>query len=89
MDLNVDRIVRETFHSSLEMARHVLEQLGLDPRIARARVDKFERHDQAVLQTQYLVYDDEAALVQSTKDALAELEKLFEADAASQDQPPS
>jgi glutathione-regulated potassium-efflux system protein KefB len=39
-------------------------------------------HDANVLKSQYLVYDDEAALVQSTKDALDDLERLFEADTA-------
>jgi glutathione-regulated potassium-efflux system protein KefB len=34
-----------------------------------------------VLRAQYLVYDDDAALVQSTKDALHDLQQLFEADA--------
>ncbi len=84
MDMNVDHVVRETLYSSLEMARHVLEDLGLDAKLARDRVETFERHDAAVLQAQYLVYDDEAALVQSAKDALVDLEKLFEADSASE-----
>jgi glutathione-regulated potassium-efflux system protein KefB len=82
MDMNVDGVVRETLHSSLEMARLVLEDLGLDPTLAADRVEKFRSHDANVLQTQYLVYDDEAALVQSAKDALGDLERLFEADTA-------
>lgn len=80
MDMNIEHVVRETFFSSLEMSRLVLEDLGIDPAIARDRVDKFSKHDANVLQTQYLVYDDEAALVQSAKEAFADLEKLFEAD---------
>ena len=82
MDMNVDGVVRETLHSSLEMARLVLEDLGLDPSLAADRVEKFRSHDANVLQTQYLVYDDEVALVQSAKDALGDLERLFEADTA-------
>ncbi len=85
MDMNIEHIVRETFFSSLEMSRFVLEDLGLDPPIARDRVEKFRKHDAKVLQTQYLVYDDEAALVQSTKDALDDLQKLFEADTENED----
>jgi glutathione-regulated potassium-efflux system protein KefB len=84
MDMNVDRVVRETLHSSLEMSRLVLEDLGIDPALARDRVEKFRAHDASVLQAQYLVYDDEAALVQSTKDALDDLQKLFEADSESE-----
>ncbi len=72
--------MRDTFHSSLVMAEHVLEDLGMAPEVARDRVAKFRMHDEKLLQTQYLVYDDEAALLQSAKDALADLDKLFQAD---------
>jgi glutathione-regulated potassium-efflux system protein KefB len=82
MDMNIDDVVRETLHSSLEISRLVLEDLGLDPALAADRVEKFRVHDANVLKLQYLVYDDEAALVQSTKDALDDLERLFEADTA-------
>jgi glutathione-regulated potassium-efflux system protein KefB len=41
-------------------------------------------HDAKLLKTQYLVYDDEAALMQSAKDALDDLDRLFEADTASE-----
>jgi glutathione-regulated potassium-efflux system protein KefB len=84
MDLNVEDIVRETLHSSLEMARLVLEDLGLSAEAAAERVDKFRRHDAEVLQSQYLVYDDEAALMQGAKEAFDELERLFEADTSSE-----
>ena len=83
MDLTIDDVVRETLHSSLEMTRLVLIDLGLEPATAAERVEKFRAHDATLLQSQYLVYDDDAALVQSTKDALEDLERLFEADRAS------
>jgi glutathione-regulated potassium-efflux system protein KefB len=82
MDLNIDNVVRETLHSSLELSRLVLVDLGVEPRLAAERVETFRSHDAGVLQAQYLVYDDEAALVQSAKDALDDLERLFEADRA-------
>ena len=42
MDLNVDTVVRETLHSSLEMARMVLDDLGLAPQhCRRARSTSF------------------------------------------------
>jgi glutathione-regulated potassium-efflux system protein KefB len=81
MDIGVEDPVRETFYSSLEMTRHVLESLGLAPEVVEARIDRFRKHDSQVLRAQYLVYDDDAALVQSTKDALHDLQQLFEADA--------
>ncbi|MGA8278305.1 MAG: monovalent cation:proton antiporter-2 (CPA2) family protein [Rhodanobacteraceae bacterium] len=80
MDLNVDDVVRETFHSSLVLARDVLEALGYDHVIAAEHVERFRQHDERVLSEQYPVYDDEAALIQSAREARADLERLFEAD---------
>lgn len=80
MDLGVDYAVRETFHSSLVLTRRTLEGLGLDPETATARVERFREHDQAILHEQYLIHDDESALMQSNKEARAELARLFEQD---------
>jgi glutathione-regulated potassium-efflux system protein KefB len=84
MDLNVDDVVRETLYSSLEMARLALEGLGLESSVASDRVAKFREHDAELLKTQYLVYDDEVALMQGAKEAFADLERLFEADTNSE-----
>jgi len=81
MDIGVEDPVRETFYSSLEMTRHVLESLGMSAEVAQSRLERFRRHDDQVLRAQYLVYDDETALVQTTKEALHDLQQLFEADA--------
>jgi glutathione-regulated potassium-efflux system protein KefB len=80
MDLNLDSVVRETLHSSLEMTRLVLEDLGIDPATASSHVEKFREHDANLLKAQYLVYDDEAALIQTSREALDDLGRLFEAD---------
>ena len=82
MDIGVEDPVRETFYSSLEMTRHVLESLDMPPDVVQSRIDRFRKHDEQVLRAQYLVYDDETALVQSTKEALHDLQQLFEADLA-------
>jgi glutathione-regulated potassium-efflux system protein KefB len=82
MDLGVDEPVRETFHSSLKMTRKTLEALGLSHELAADRVERFRRHDEDLLKEQSLVYDDETKLIQSTRDALVDLQRLFEADAA-------
>ena len=86
MDMNIDDVVRETLYSSIEMSRLVLEDLGMDPAIAAARVEKFREHDAELLKAQYLVYDDEAALMQSAQEALVDLERLFEADRAGENE---
>jgi glutathione-regulated potassium-efflux system protein KefB len=84
MDLNVDGITRETFPAALEMARSVLLALGQDPAVVEARIRTFRDHDETLLREQHLLYDDEAALVQSSHEAFIDLERLFEADAASE-----
>ncbi|KAG9591599.1 hypothetical protein KCV01_g11415, partial [Aureobasidium melanogenum] len=82
MDIGVEDPVRETFYSSLEMTRHVLESLDMPADVVDSRIDRFRKLDDQTLRAQYLVYDDEAALVQTSKEALHDLQQLFEADAA-------
>ncbi|HEY8586372.1 MAG TPA: monovalent cation:proton antiporter-2 (CPA2) family protein [Rhodanobacter sp.] len=81
MDMGVDEPIRETFHSSLKMTRMTLEALGLSHELAADRVERFHRYDEELLKKQALVYDDETKLMQSTRDALRDLQQLFDADA--------
>jgi glutathione-regulated potassium-efflux system protein KefB len=87
MDLGVEDPVRETLFSSLKMTRKALEALGLSPEEAIAEVENFRRKDAELIKIQYLVYDDEAKLKQTTREAIADLNKLFEADAQIQTPP--
>jgi glutathione-regulated potassium-efflux system protein KefB len=79
MDLGA-AATRETFASGLEMGRDVLIELGMPPEQATQRALKFRRHDEELLASQHLFYDDDEALMESTKRARSELEQLFEAD---------
>jgi len=72
--------VRETFYSSLEMSRRTLVGLGLTQTQADARISRFKRHDEQVLNAQHLVYDDATKVMQTAREARAELAQLFEAD---------
>ncbi|MDQ7994394.1 MAG: monovalent cation:proton antiporter-2 (CPA2) family protein [Luteibacter sp.] len=81
MDIGIEDPVRETFYSSLEMTRHVLQSLDMSADVVDSRIARFRKHDEQVLRAQYLVYDDDAALMQSSKEALHDLQQLFEADA--------
>jgi glutathione-regulated potassium-efflux system protein KefB len=81
MDLGIDEPVRETLCASLQMTRMTLEALGVPADVAAARVERFRQQDAELLKRQYLVYDDDARIVQTTREALADLEQLFEADA--------
>ncbi|HET7562318.1 MAG TPA: monovalent cation:proton antiporter-2 (CPA2) family protein [Rhodanobacteraceae bacterium] len=82
MDLaaNPDDVVRETFYSSLKMGHLTLTALGLGEEQARAVVALFREHDEQLLRDQHLVYDDDVALRQTTREAYVELEQLFAAD---------
>ena len=86
MDLNIDGIVRDTFFSSLEIARHVLEALGYDEQTADEHLRRFREHDERVLASQYPVYDDETALLQTTKEAREDLQRLFEVDTSEEEE---
>ncbi len=81
MDLGVE-VFRETFASGLEMGREVLVSLGVPRDVAVERAQRFREHDEHLLATQHLIYDDETALLQTTLRSRAELEQLFEADIA-------
>jgi monovalent cation:proton antiporter-2 (CPA2) family protein len=81
MDLGVHAVVRETFHSSLELGQQVMEALGLPADAAAERRARFQAHDERMLRDQHLIYDDEAALIANSEQARRDLEKLFEADA--------
>jgi len=72
---------REVFGSSLEASERVLTALGIPDSVARDHVQRFREHDEALLKAQHLVYDDEVAVMQTSRDARADLMHLFEADA--------
>ena len=86
MDLtsDPDDVVRETFYSSLKMAALTLRALGMGKEAARAIVELFREHDEKLLRDQHLVYDDDVALRQTTREAYEELQGLFEADSTPQ-----
>ncbi len=79
-DLDIEAVERETFLSSLETARQALEQLGLAPAQALHAVDLFREHDRRQLEAQYAVRQDEAQLIQTSAQAAAQLQELFESD---------
>jgi glutathione-regulated potassium-efflux system ancillary protein KefC/glutathione-regulated potassium-efflux system protein KefB len=84
MDLGVRYIMRETLLSSLDMARHALETLGLSREDALESIDKFKAHDERTLELQREARDDEQKLIQSSQLAARELEQLFESDKSEQ-----
>jgi glutathione-regulated potassium-efflux system protein KefB len=74
-------ILREAFHSSLVMTERVLVTLGLTPTEAERSVRTFRDHDEAIIEKQFAVFQDEAKLIQTSQEAIRELNDLFENDA--------
>jgi glutathione-regulated potassium-efflux system protein KefB len=81
MDLGVKYLIRETYLSSLDLAQHTLEALGLARADAVESIRRFDVHDKKQLQVQREFRDDEQKLIQSAQQAARELEQLFESDA--------
>jgi monovalent cation:proton antiporter-2 (CPA2) family protein len=79
-DAGVTNLIRETYGSSLEMAAAVLEALGETPAAAREVVRRFRQADEATLEAQYQVKDDDEKFLATSREAAQQLEKLFEAD---------
>lgn len=73
MDLGVELMARETFHSTMGMAAMILESLGNTAESARQIVDRFATHDAALLRREQALYHDESQLIQSAREANDEL----------------
>lgn len=79
-DAGVKYIWRETYLSSLDMSRETLEILGMDPKTARKTVQMFRDYDDALIERQRAIYQDEAEMIASAQSAIQELESLFDSD---------
>ncbi len=82
LDLGVTVLMRETFLSSLELARDVLVGLGQATAEADEIARRFRVHDEALLDKQRAVRHDEEQLIATSRQARDELERLFEQDRA-------
>lgn len=80
MDLQIKHIYRDTLLSSIAMSECVLADLGLSENEVSRVTEAFREHDEQLLAEQHAVHDSEEKLIQSSKDALAELESLLQDD---------
>lgn len=78
MELGVDFVMRETWHSSLKMAEVVLEDLGDTQESAQYSIDVFRRADEKLLEQQREHRSDIEHLIQSAQAVRQELHSLFE-----------
>ena len=82
MDLGVTMLQRETYLSSLDLAREVLLGIGFGPIEASRTVATFRDHDQRRLYEHYTHYTDEEKMRSLAKASAKELEEMFAHDAA-------
>ncbi|MGQ1083055.1 monovalent cation:proton antiporter-2 (CPA2) family protein [Acinetobacter baumannii] len=80
-DLGVEHIWRETYLSSLGMAYRALRELGISDEQAYNNIEIFRDYDEKLLIQQQSIYTDEKKVFETHRNALAELEHLFESDA--------
>jgi Kef-type K+ transport system membrane component KefB len=80
MDLGINLIWRETFLSSVDMARGVLQGLGLSKTQSERAVQTFREHDEARLIAHHALHNDEQRMLYLAQKATQELEELFARD---------
>ncbi len=78
MELGVDYVMRETWHSSLKMSEAILQELGDTPESAQYAIDVFRRADEKLLEQQREHRSDIEHLIQSSQAVRRELHSLFE-----------
>ncbi len=86
-DLGVEQIWRETYLSSLGMAYRALRELEIREEDAYKSIELFRDYDEKLLLQQQRVYTDEQKIYETHRNALAELEHLFESDAQIRQEP--
>ncbi len=80
MDLGITMIFRDTFHAGMELTHDLLQQLGVDNEEADLIVSTFAKHDKDLLKRQHAIRQDEKVMIQTAREAAAELETLLQAD---------
>ena len=80
MELGISIVWRETFLSSLDLARELLKGLGLPSFAADRSVEIFREHDERRLYSLYGEHRNEQRMQMMAKKAAEELEELFAQD---------
>ncbi|MFO1129600.1 MAG: monovalent cation:proton antiporter-2 (CPA2) family protein [Rhodospirillales bacterium] len=88
MELGIAVVWRETFLSSLDMAKHVLEGLGLPDYEAERVAEKFRAYDEQRLYGHFGQHQDEKRMQVLAKKAAEELRDLFAQDAEQREEEP-
>lgn len=80
MELGISHIYRELFHSSLEMTRGVLNNLGFEPKEAGHIVERFRENDEERLRAGFGSHHDLEEMIAQAKESARELEALLAED---------
>lgn len=80
MELGITHIYRELFHSSLEMTRAVLRDLGFEPRDADHIVERFRENDEERLSAGFGSHHDLEKMIEQARESARELETLLKED---------
>jgi monovalent cation:proton antiporter-2 (CPA2) family protein len=81
MALGVHNVHRETYLTSLEVAKEVMLSLGGVREDINKKLALFRRHDEDILKRQYEMRDDESGMISMTARANAELETILSQEA--------
>lgn len=84
LQAGADNAVRETFYSALWFARKALSKMGYNNHQAWRVSEKFAYHDRKVLQKQFMVWEDEEALLELSHSTQEDLDHIFKQDEISQ-----
>ncbi len=80
LDAGVEVVSRETFRSSLDVAREVLTAVGLPDAIASDTVRVFGEHDEEMVRRAAAHHQDTAKLIEIATHGRRELQSLFDQD---------
>lgn len=78
MDLGIDYVKRETFDSSVNFARELLLEMGVDKNKVNVLIEKFREHDHLMLLEQFKARGDDEQYMSATRRAGAQLTRVLE-----------
>jgi voltage-gated potassium channel Kch len=80
MDLDVHKIRRETFDSSVLFVGDLFIDMGFAPEAVNKILDKFRVHDEMMLKEQHKVRHDDKSLISVSKQGVAQLAQVLSED---------
>ena len=80
LELGVENVHRETYLTSLEVAKEIMLAKGKPRAIINGQLAKFRTHDEEILRKQLEVRHDEEKFISYTTQANLELQKILQAD---------